>query len=251
VTLLVADGLVKSFGGVHAVREVGFRLERGERLAVIGPNGAGKSTLFATIGGQLRPDGGRVHLDGRDVTGLAAHRLARAGVARTFQVAATFLSMSVAENVQLALLSRQRRHFGLWRAARFKERIPAMALLERLGMAEQADRPAGVLAYGDVKRLELALALALEPELLLMDEPTAGMAAEERHALMALAGELVAERGLGLLFTEHDMDVVFAHADRVLVLARGEVLAEGPPAAIRADREVRALYLGQGFGEAA
>jgi branched-chain amino acid transport system ATP-binding protein len=148
-------------------------------------------------------------------------------------------------------LSRQRRHFGLWRAARFKERIPAMALLERLGMAEQADRPAGVLAYGDVKRLELALALALEPELLLMDEPTAGMAAEERHALMALAGELVAERGLGLLFTEHDMDVVFAHADRVLVLARGEVLAEGPPAAIRADREVRALYLGQGFGEAA
>jgi len=251
VTLLVTEGLIKSFGGVHAVREVGFRLERGERLAVIGPNGAGKSTLFAMIGGQLRPDGGRVRLDGRDVTGLAAHRLARAGVARTFQVAATFLSMTVAENVQLALLSRRRRLFGLWRAARFKERIAAMAILERLGMGDQADRPAGVLAYGDLKRLELALALALEPELLLMDEPTAGMAAEERHALMALTGELVAERGMGLLFTEHDMDVVFAHADRVLVLARGEVVAEGPPDAIRADREVRALYLGDDVGEAA
>ncbi len=251
MTLLVADGLIKSFGGVHAVREVGFRLERGERLAVIGPNGAGKSTLFAVIGGQLRPDGGRVRLDDRDVTGLAAHRLARAGVARTFQVAAAFASMTVAENVQLALLSRQRRLFGVWRAARFKERIPAMAVLERLGLGRQADRPAGVLAYGDLKRLELALALALEPVLLLMDEPTAGMASAERHALMDLTGEVVAERGLGLLFTEHDMDVVFAHADRVLVLARGEVVAAGAPAAIRADPEVRALYLGDDVGEAA
>ena len=251
MTLLVADGLVKSFGGVHAVRAVGFRLERGERLAVIGPNGAGKSTLFAMIGGQLTPDGGRVRLNDRDVTAMPAHRLARAGIARTFQVAATFASMTVAENVQLALLSRRRRLLGLWRAARFKQRIPAMALLERLGMAEQADRPAGVLAYGDLKRLELALALALEPALLLMDEPTAGMAAEERHALMDLTGELVAERGMGLLFTEHDMDIVFAHADRVLVLARGEVIAAGPPAAIRADPEVRALYLGDGVGEAA
>jgi ABC-type branched-subunit amino acid transport system ATPase component len=251
VTLLVADRLIKSFGGVHAVRDVGFRLERGERLAVIGPNGAGKSTLFAMIGGQLRPDGGRVRLDDRDVTGLPAHRLARAGVARTFQVAATFLSMTVAENVQLALLGRHRRLLGLWRAARFKERIPAMALLERLGMGDQADRPAAVLAYGDLKRLELALALALEPELLLMDEPTAGMAAEERHGLMALTGDVVAERGIGLLFTEHDMDVVFAHADRVLVLARGEVVAEGAPETIRADRDVRALYLGDDTDEAA
>jgi ABC-type branched-subunit amino acid transport system ATPase component len=251
MTLLVADGLIKSFGGVHAVREVGFRLERGERLAVIGPNGAGKSTLFSMIGGQLRPDAGRVRLDDRDVTGVSAHRLARAGVARTFQVAATFLSMTVAENVQLALSSRRRRLLGLWRAARFQERIAAMALLERLGMAAQADRPAGVLAYGDLKRLELALALALEPALLLMDEPTAGMASAERHALMDLTGALVAERGIGLLFTEHDMDVVFAHADRVLVLARGEVVAEGAPDAIRADREVRALYLGDDLGEAA
>jgi branched-chain amino acid transport system ATP-binding protein len=126
-----------------------------------------------------------------------------------------------------------------------------MAILERLGMGDQADRPAGVLAYGDLKRLELALALALEPELLLMDEPTAGMAAEERHALMALTAEVVAERRMGLLFTEHDMDVVFSHADRVLVLARGEMVAEGSPDAIRADSEVRALYLGDDIGEAA
>ncbi len=250
MTLLTADGLLKSFGGVHAVREVSFALKTGERLAVIGPNGAGKSTLFAMLGGQLRPDGGRVRLDGRDVTGLAAHRLWRLGVGRTFQVAAVFGSMTVVENVQLALLSRRRRLLGLWRSMRDREWIPAMAILDRLGMAEEAERPAGVLAYGDVKRLELAVALAHAPRLLLMDEPTAGMAPADRQALMTLVSELVAERGMGLLFTEHDMDVVFAHAERVLVLARGEVIAVGPPAAIREDPEVRAVYLGHGPGEA-
>jgi ABC-type branched-subunit amino acid transport system ATPase component len=230
---------------------VSFALAAGERLAVIGPNGAGKSTLFAMLGGQLRPDGGRVRLDGRDVTGMAAHRLWRLGVGRTFQVAAVFGSMTVVENVQLALLSRRRRLLRLWRSMRHREWIPAMAILDRLGMADEAQRPAGVLAYGDVKRLELAVALAHAPRLLLMDEPTAGMAPADRHALMALVSELVAERGMGLLFTEHDMDVVFAHAERVLVLARGEVIAAGPPAAIREDPEVRAVYLGHGQGEAA
>ena len=251
MTRLVAEDLVKSFAGVHAVREVGLRLDAGERLAVIGPNGAGKSTLFAMLGGQLRPDGGRVRLDGRDVTGLAAHRLWRLGVGRTFQVAAVFGSMTVAENVQTALLSRLGRLGRVWRAARHQERIPAMALLQRVGMAAQADRPAGVLAYGDLKRLELAVALAHEPRLLLMDEPTAGMAPAERHGLMELVDDLVAEREMGLLFTEHDMDVVFAHAERVVVLARGEVIAEGTPDAIRRDEQVRAVYLGQGVGEAA
>jgi branched-chain amino acid transport system ATP-binding protein len=251
MTRLVAEDLVKSFAGVHAVREVGLRLDAGERLAVIGPNGAGKSTLFAMLGGQLRPDGGRVRLDGRDVTGLAAHRLWRLGVGRTFQVAAVFGSMTVAENVQTALLSRLGRLGRVWRAARHQERIPAMALLQRVGMAAQADRPAGVLAYGDLKRLELAVALAHEPRVLLMDEPTAGMAPAERQALMELVDDLVAEREMGLLFTEHDMDVVFAHAERVVVLARGEVIAEGTPEAIRRDEQVRAVYLGQGVGEAA
>jgi ABC-type branched-subunit amino acid transport system ATPase component len=251
MTRLVAEDLVKSFAGVHAVREVGLRLDAGERLAVIGPNGAGKSTLFAMLGGQLRPDGGRVRLDGRDVTGLAAHRLWRLGVGRTFQVAAVFGSMTVAENVQTALLSRLGRLGRVWRAARHQERIPAMALLQRVGMAAQAERPAGVLAYGDLKRLELAVALAHEPRVLLMDEPTAGMAPAERQALMELVDDLVAEREMGLLFTEHDMDVVFAHAERVVVLARGEVIAEGTPEAIRRDEQVRAVYLGQGVGEAA
>jgi ABC-type branched-subunit amino acid transport system ATPase component len=249
--LLDARGLVKSFTGVRAVRDVDLALASGERLAVIGPNGAGKSTLFALLGGQLRPDAGRVRLDGRDVTGLPAHRLWRLGVGRTFQVAAVFGSMTVAENVQTALLSRRGRLGRVWRAARHRERIPAMALLRRVGMAEQADRPAGVLAYGDLKRLELAIALANEPRVLLMDEPTAGMAAAERHALMDLVRGLTAERQMGLLFTEHDMDVVFAHAERIVVLARGEVIAEGEPDAIRRDEEVRAVYLGQGFGEAA
>jgi ABC-type branched-subunit amino acid transport system ATPase component len=247
MSLLVAHDLIKSFGGVHAVREVGFAVEAGERLAIIGPNGAGKSTCFNMVGGQLRPDQGRVVLDGEDVTGLAPHAIFAKGVGRTFQIATTFGSMSVVENVQTALMSHGGLLDRLWVPARRLHRERALALLERVGMADQAARPAGVLAYGDVKRVELAIALANEPKLLLMDEPTAGMAPRERHALMELTSSIVAEHRVALLFTEHDMDVVFTHADRVLVLARGEVIAAGAPDAIRADPQVQAIYLGHGF----
>jgi len=244
--LLTVTNLSKSFGGVQAVREVSLSLQRGELLALIGPNGAGKSTCFNMLNGQLRPDSGTVLLDGQDVTGHPPRAIWRRGVGRTFQVAATFGSMTVRENVQMVLLSRGRHLLRLWRRAGEQYREQAMALLARVGMAGQAERPCALLAYGDVKRVELAMALAHEPKLLLMDEPTAGMAPRERNDLMALTAELARERGLGVLFTEHSMDVVFAYAQRMLVLSRGRIIAEGDPAAVRENAEVRAVYLGTG-----
>ena len=247
MSLLQVQGLRKSFGGVHAVQGVSLQLRAGEMLALIGPNGAGKTTTFHMLGGQLRPDAGRVLLDGRDVTGLAPRRLARLGVGRTFQIAETFASFSALENVQLALLAHDGRQARWWRRARGYRADDALALLAQVGMRQQAERACSELAYGDVKRLELALALAGEPRLLLMDEPTAGMAPGERGALMRLVRQLAGQRRIGVLFTEHSMDVVFAHADRVAVMVRGELLAEGAPEAIRQDARVQQAYLGTGF----
>ena len=245
---LVVENLQRSFGGVKAVRGVSFALAAGEVLALIGPNGAGKSTCFNLLNGQLRPDAGTVRLDGVDLVGLPPRRIWRLGVGRTFQITATFASMTVAENLQMVFLSRARRLLGLWSPAAAAFRGEALALLDRVGMAGQADRPCGVLAYGDLKRVELAMALAGDPKVLLMDEPTAGMAPAERQELMALTSSLVRERGLAVLFTEHDMDVVFGHATRILVLDRGQLIAEGPPNAVRADPRVQAVYLGNGLG---
>lgn len=244
--LLQVSGLAKSFGGVKAVDGVGFTLAAGELLALIGPNGAGKSTTFNMVGGQLAPDAGTIRLDGQDIAGLPPRDIWRRGVGRTFQIAETFASLTVLQNVQIALLSADRRVFALWRPAGTHRQSEALALLERVGMRAQAARPCSELAYGDVKRVELAMALANAPRLLLMDEPTAGMAPAERLALMGLTRELAHERRMGVLFTEHSMDVVFQHADRVLVLVRGRILAEGPPAAIQADPQVQAAYLGTG-----
>jgi branched-chain amino acid transport system ATP-binding protein len=243
--LEVAD-LRKSFGGVRAVDGVDFRLAAGELLALIGPNGAGKSTLFNLINGQLRADRGTIRLDGRELVGRTPRTIARLGVGRTFQVAATFASMTVIENVQMALLAGDRRVFSMWRRAASHRRDDAAALLAQVDMAAQAERPCSELAYGDVKRVELAIALANAPTLLLMDEPTAGMAPAERNALMALTRRLAVERRIAVLFTEHSMDVVFAVADRVVVLARGRVIAEGTPAEIRAHAGAQAVYFGTG-----
>jgi branched-chain amino acid transport system ATP-binding protein len=225
---------------------VSFSLGAGELLALIGPNGAGKSTCFNMLNGQLGPDSGTVQLDGADITGLTPRQIWRRGVGRTFQITATFGSMSVIENVQMVLLSRHRQLDRLWRPAASRHTDAARALLARVGMAAQADRPCGILAYGDLKRVELAIALAHGPKLLLMDEPTAGMAPQERLDLMELTRQLVREQAVSVLFTEHDMDVVFGHADRVLVLNRGRLIAEGPPAAVRADPAVQEVYLGSG-----
>jgi len=247
MTLLQVEQLSKSFGGVQAVQGVSLALQAGEMLALIGPNGAGKSTTFNMVGGQLVPDRGRVLLRGQDIAGLAPRAIWRRGVGRTFQIAQTFASFSVVENVQLALLSHDRRTFRWWPRAAAHRRDDALALLEQVGMAAQADRPCSELAYGDVKRVELALALAHDPQLLLMDEPTAGMAPGERVALMQLTRDLARARQMGVLFTEHSMDVVFGLADRVAVLVRGQLLAEGTPQAIREDARVQQAYLGTGW----
>lgn len=244
VPALAVDGLGKAFGGVVAVDGVSLDVAAGERVALIGPNGAGKSTLFNMINGQLRPDRGQVSVAGHDVTGLPPQRVWRHGVARTFQITATFASMTLAENVQMALISHHGRSRHLWPRATSLYRDEADDLLGRVGLAGQARQVAGELAYGDLKRLELAVALSNEPRLMLMDEPTAGMAAGERAALMDTVSAIVAERGIAVLFTEHDMDVVFGHADRVLVLDRGRLIASGTPDAVRADPTVRAVYLG-------
>ena len=246
MSLLEVRGLGKAFGGVKAVDGVGFSLEKGELLALIGPNGAGKSTTFNLVGGQLAPDCGSVRLAGQEIAGLSPRAVWRRGVGRTFQIAATFASLSVVENVQMALLSADHKVFAFWRRAAGHRRADALALLDRVGMAAQADRPCSALAYGDVKRVELAMALAHGPQLLLMDEPTAGMAPAERLALMALTRALAKERQMGVLFTEHSMDVVFGQADRVLVLVRGRLLAEGRPEAIQRDPRVQQAYLGHG-----
>jgi branched-chain amino acid transport system ATP-binding protein len=244
-TVLRVRDLRKSFGGVSAVAGVSLTLARGEIRALIGPNGAGKSTLFNILAGQLRADAGVVEFCGRPLTGLPPHAIARLGVGRTFQITATFASLTALENVQVARLSRRRRTAALWTPADRVEVEPARALLAEVGLAEHAGRPAGVLPYGDLKKLELAIALAGEPALLLLDEPTAGMAVAERGALMALAVSIARERRLTVLFTEHDMDVVFAVADRIVVLHEGRVIAEGSPAAVREDRQVQAVYLGE------
>ncbi len=236
--------LRKSFGAIDAVVDVSFAVAPGEILALIGPNGAGKSTCFNMLNGQLRPDSGRVLLAGHDITALPPRAVWRLGVGRTFQVTATFASMTVRENVQTALLSHHRRIWRFWRAADRHAGPEADALLARVGMHSQASRPAGVLAYGDLKRLELAVALANAPRLLLMDEPTAGMAPPERTALMALTRDIARAQNVAVLFTEHDMDIVFGTADRILVLNRGRLIAQGAPAEIRANAEVRAVYLG-------
>ena len=246
MTVLAVQSLSKSFGGVQAVRSVSFTVAAGEMLALIGPNGAGKSTCFNMVGGQLRPDGGRVVFEGTAITGLSPRRIWRQGIGRTFQITAAFGSMTVRENVQTALLAAAGQLARPWRPARSRFVAEADALLDQVGLVQEADRGASILAYGDLKRLELAIALAHRPRLLLMDEPTAGMAPAERTALMALTRRLASASGIAVLFTEHDMDVVFGTSDRILVLDRGAIIAEGPPAAIRADPAVRAVYLGTG-----
>ncbi|MBN9564223.1 MAG: ABC transporter ATP-binding protein [Alphaproteobacteria bacterium] len=244
MSLLEVRNLRKSFGGVSAVADLSFELNSGEMLALIGPNGAGKSTCFDLLSGQLRADAGRVLLEGRDIATLPPQSIWQLGVARTFQVPAIFSSMTVRENVQMALISRHRAVWRFSRPASALFRGEADTLLAEVEMARQAERAVGVLAYGDLKRVELAIALAGSPRLLLMDEPTAGMAADARGALIGLARRLVRERGLAVLFTEHDMEVVFGAADRVLVLDRGALIAAGDPAAVRENQRVRDIYLG-------
>jgi branched-chain amino acid transport system ATP-binding protein len=244
--LLSVLHLKKSFGGVHAVDDVSFDVHAGELLALIGPNGAGKSTCFNLINGQLLPDDGEVLLNGSSIRGLAPRAIWKRGVGRTFQVASTYNSMTVSENIQVALMSANGRLFDFFGSAARAFRKEALVLLDQVGLAGEADEPCSTLAYGEIKTVELAVALAHNPKLLLMDEPTAGMSPQERNALMALTKRIATERSLGVLFTEHSMDVVFSYADRIMVLARGQLIAQGSPAEIKSDAKVKEVYFGSG-----
>ena len=246
MSLLKVEHIAKSFGGVKAINDVSFELPKGQLLALLGPNGAGKSTCFNMLNGQLRPDSGSIKLEGVELVGKHPRQIWRAGVGRTFQISATFGSLTVLENLQMVLLSRYKKLNRWWKPVTHYFQEEAMVLLDQVGMADQADRACSVLAYGDVKRVELAMALAHEPTLLLMDEPTAGMAPRERNQLIALVKKMVVDRNLSVLFTEHSMDVVFEHADRMMVFARGELIADGDSDMIRNDVRVREVYFGSG-----
>ena len=249
--VLETKGLTKAFGAIVAVDDVSFQLKQGELLALIGPNGAGKSTCFNMLMGQLKPTNGDVFLGGEKITGMQPRDVWRKGVGRTFQITATYASMTVIENVQMALISHHREIMHFLSYAHEKYRAEALELLALVNMADQADRHCAVLAYGDLKRMELAIALAHNPKVLLMDEPTAGMAPKERVALMKLTSDIVEDKGVSVLFTEHDMDVVFAHSHRIMVLNRGQLIAEGNATEIRNNEKVQEVYLGGGtvFGD--
>jgi len=243
-TLLDVSSLAKAFDGVDAVRDVSFAVARGDVVAMIGPNGAGKTTCFNLIHGELRADAGEVRFDGGSLLGLPTHAIARRGIGRTFQVAATFASMTVRESVALALAADEHRDGAVVSTMLPSATARCDALLARLRLDDLADAHCAALAYGDAKRVELALALAGAPRLLLMDEPTAGMTARSRRELMQLVVDLAHANGVAVLFTEHDMDIVFGFAERVLVLDRGAIIAQGTPDAIRDDPRVQAAYLG-------
>lgn len=243
--ILRVEGLAKRFGGLEALGGVNLSVSRGDFRAIIGPNGAGKSTFFNTMTGLLRPDAGRVVFEGRDVTGEAPHRLARRGVARTFQITSVFADLSALENVQVALLAHARSSWSVWPQARPMHTARARELLAMVRLEKGADRLAGTLSHGDQKRLELAIALAGEPRLLLLDEPTAGMAAQERLESIRLVHRVASELGVSCVFTEHDMAVVFAVATHITVMHQGRVLAEGTPAEVRSRKEVQQVYLGE------
>ena len=246
IKILQVNELTKSFGGIRAVDHLSFELNEGRLLAMIGPNGAGKSTCFNLINGQLHPDSGDVVIMGKRINGYKPRQVWGLGVGRTFQITATFGSMTVLENIQMALLSYHRRTTSLMQRVRKLYVDESMELLRLVGIEDQHDRACGVLAYGDLKRVELAVALANRPRLLLMDEPTAGMGPAERQAMMELTAGIVRTRNISVLFTEHDMEVVFTHADRIIVLNHGGLVAEGKPAQVRENEKVREIYLGTG-----
>jgi len=245
VTLLEVTGLTKRYAGLTALDRVSFTVNEAEILGLFGPNGAGKTTCFHCLSGFAVPDGGRVVFAGRDVTGWPPHRLAQAGIARTFQIVRPFRNLTVLDNVLVALGHRRYEHLGAllgtWRGREPRRR--ALDILEQVGLAAEADRTAGLLPLGMLKRLEVARALALAPRLLLLDEPFGGLAAEETAALAALVADLRTQ-GLTVVLVEHQMRVAMALVDRVVVLDHGALIASGPPDAVRGDARVVEAYLG-------
>lgn len=243
--ILDVTGLNKHFGGVKATHDVDFEIARGAKDAIIGPNGAGKSTLFNLLTGYFQPDSGTIVFNGDDVTGWAPHRIAKAGISRAFQISNIFHRMNVFENVRTAVHAEMGRALSIFGRA---DRIgidETEKALDLCGLLDKGVTTAGELSQGDKKKLELAIALAGKPKLLLLDEPTAGMSLEETQETMALVDRLNADFGLTVLFTEHDMSVVFDHARKVTLLHRGEIIMRGTPDEVRASETAQKIYLGE------
>ncbi|WP_028320996.1 ABC transporter ATP-binding protein [Desulfatiglans anilini] len=236
----------KSFDGFMAVSEGNLTVERGKIVAVIGPNGAGKSTLFKLITGHLKPDGGSIRYKGEDIAGLPPYTICRRGISLSFQIVNIFHRLSVFENVQAAILSRQRKTFNLFTPAARLAREETMRIIDAVGLSDRVDAVSSTLAYGDQKVLEIAIALGNDPELLILDEPTAGMSPEETAATIGLIRRLTREMGLTILFCEHDMELVFAMADEIMVMRQGATIIQGPGEVVRADPDVQEAYLGGG-----
>lgn len=246
--LLQIDRLSKRFGGVIASDDVVLDVAAGELHAIIGPNGAGKTTLIGQLTGEIAPNTGRIVLAGQDITTLPAWRRSALGLARSFQITSLFLDLTAEDNVALAVQAHAGHSFRFWRSARVEKelRAPARAALARVGLAARADQAVANLSHGEHRQLEIAMALATSPRMLLLDEPMAGMGPEESARMVALLREL--KRDLTILLVEHDMEAVFALADRISVLVYGRVIATGTPEAIRANEEVRKAYLGDDDG---
>ena len=244
--LLECKRLVRRFGALVAVDDVDLTVERGEIRAVIGPNGAGKSTVFNLITSVLKPSAGRVIFAGEDITGLPVHQVAQKGIARTFQLCHVFPALSVRENVRIAAQARDRRRWRFLGGASVLSSSSAVAdaAIERLRLAALADVTAAMLSHGDQRLLEVAMAIAQKPRLLMLDEPTQGLSIEETARAVQILKDMLAEGDLSVLLVEHDMEVVFKLADNITVLHRGRVIADGSPAAVRGNAQVRSAYLG-------
>ena len=243
--LLQTESLAKRFGGIVATDDVTLGVAPNELHAIIGPNGAGKTTLIAQLSGQLVPDAGRIRFAGHDISALPMHRRSHLGLARSFQITSLFLDLSVLDNVALAVQAHAGHSFHFWRNARGEQELrgPARAALTRVGLEARADLPASALSHGEHRQIELAMALAGNPRMLLLDEPMAGLGPEESARMVTMLRELKKE--LTILLVEHDMEAVFALADRITVLVYGRVIASGAPADIRANQQVRDAYLGE------
>jgi len=243
--ILQVNNLVKSFNGFMAIAGVNFTVKKGELCAIIGPNGAGKTTLFNLITGHLSMDKGQIVFNDIDISRLNAHKVCRLGLGRSFQRINIFSRLTVFENIQAAVLTHRGKSFNFFTPVQPLFQEETHEILERVGLQEHRDEVSGSLAYGFQKQLELGIALAMEPKMLLLDEPTAGMSTQETRATIKLIGEIVKEKGLTLLFTEHDMSVVFSISERILVLHQGKLIASGPPDEVRANTDVQKVYMGE------